>query len=83
MNLRKSVDLRLPKRDPVQLAFRFEIERAAEPNPIPWIWLALRAKVYDRLPSYDEERGFSLTLAPVVVTSAYDTVPGLGVEGAF
>ena len=83
IDLRPPVNLQLPKRaDPVKLAFRFEIERK-DPNPIPWIWLALRSKVYNRLPSYDDDARFSLTLAPVVVTSAFDTVPGLGVEGEF
>lgn len=67
----------------MKLAFRFEVGTRPEPNPMPWIWQVLVREVYGRLPSYDEDHRFTLTLAPVVVASAYDTVPGVGVEGEF
>ena len=87
IDLRPAVDLPLPSprplRDPVQLAFRFEVESRPEPDPMPWIWQVLVREVYGRLPTYAEDRRFTLTLAPVVVATAVDTVPGIGVEGEF
>ena len=83
IDLRRPIDLQIRKADPIKLAFRFDVARRPDPDPIPWIWQALRREVYGRLPSYDDDRRFTLTLAPVVVASAIDTVPGLGVEGAF
>jgi hypothetical protein len=49
---------------------------------MPWIWTALRARVYSQLPTQRSE-SLTLTLAPVVVTGQYDTIPGVGVSGAF
>jgi hypothetical protein len=87
IDLRPPVDLRLPsprpERDPVQLAFTFEVDTRPEPDQMPWIWQVLVREVYGRLPTYTEDRRFTLTLAPVVVTTAVDTVPGVGVEGEF
>jgi hypothetical protein len=51
-------------------------------DPMPWIWTALRARVYSQLPTQRSE-SLTLTLAPVVVTGQYDTIPGVGVSGAF
>jgi hypothetical protein len=50
---------------------------------MPWIWQTLREQVYARLPSYEEPERFRLVLAPVVVTSPSDTIPGVGVAGSF
>jgi hypothetical protein len=66
---------------------RFE-PTVADPTAIdvPWIWVELRARVYNRLPRYDqtdENQQFSMVLAPVVVTSPSESTPGLGVSGAF
>ena len=78
---------RLPRPEPVTLAFSFELERAnrSSDDAMPWIWRVLRTEVYDRMPRYadgDAQR-FSLTLAPVVVAGSFDTIPGIGVEGEF
>jgi hypothetical protein len=56
-----------------------------EPGEIemPWIWMALRAQVYSRMPTYEQGHDFKLTLSPVVVSSPSDTVPGVGVAGDF
>lgn len=56
------------------------------PNAVemPWIWRALRDQVYSRMPTYEKpDDQLTLTLAPVVVTSPSDTVPGLGIAGDF
>jgi hypothetical protein len=50
---------------------------------MPWIWRALREQVYSRMPTYEQENELKIVLAPVVVTSPSDTVPGVGVSGAF
>lgn len=50
---------------------------------MPWIWQVLREQVYARMPRYDHKQKLSLLLSPVVVTSPSDTVPGLGIAGAF
>jgi hypothetical protein len=49
---------------------------------MPWIWQAMRERVYSQMPSYRESR-VSMTVAPVVVAGTYDTIPGLGVSGDF
>jgi hypothetical protein len=49
---------------------------------MPWIWQTLRREVYRRMPRYSESR-FTMVASPVVVSSTFDTVPGLGVEGDF
>jgi hypothetical protein len=50
---------------------------------MPWIWQVLRERVVSRLPSYEEERRFTVVLSPVVVSTPSDTVPGLGIAGDF
>jgi hypothetical protein len=50
---------------------------------MPWIWKALRARVYSRMPTYEQSHDFKIVLAPVVVTSPSDTVPGVGIAGDF
>jgi len=50
---------------------------------MPWIWKALRARVYSQLPTYEQSQDFKLVLSPVVVTSPSDTVPGVGIAGDF
>jgi hypothetical protein len=55
---------------------------------MPWIWVVLKKSVYRQLPTYERrgarpENHFSLVLAPVVVDSPTDSVPGVGVEGGF
>lgn len=57
--------------------------RAAEPVQMPWIWGAVRARVHSRLPSYRGRNDITVVLSPVVVASPSDTVPGLGIAGAF
>jgi hypothetical protein len=57
---------------------------AAGDVEMPWIWRALRDQVYSRMPTYEkQDDDLKLTLAPVVVTSPSDTVPGLGIAGDF
>jgi len=56
---------------------------AREPDAaMPWIWRTLRTKVYARLPRYTERR-FTMVASPVVVSSTFNTVPGVGLEGDF
>jgi len=50
---------------------------------MPWIWEVLRKQVYGRMPHYEEPHRLTLVLAPVVVKSQTDTVPGVGVSGNF
>ena len=50
---------------------------------MPAIWATLRDKAYSRMPTYEQDQGFKVVLAPVVVSSPSDTVPGLGVAGDF
>ena len=58
--------------------------RAPGQVEVPWFWDALSAQVYSRLPTYKQRHdAFTLTLAPVIVTSPSDTVPGVGVSGDF
>lgn len=56
--------------------------RDSDTPQVPWFWAALRARVYSHMPQM-QQRDFSMTLAPVVVTGTDDTVPGLGVSGDF
>lgn len=50
---------------------------------MPWIWGAVRAQLHSRLPSYHRRNELTVVLSPVVVTSPSDTIPGLGIAGAF
>jgi hypothetical protein len=56
---------------------------AAGEVEMPWIWNALRAHVYSRMPTYEQSHDFKLVLSPVVVSSPSDTVPGVGIAGDF
>jgi hypothetical protein len=61
--------------------------RAHKPAParaveMPAVWQSLRSAVYRQMPKY-EERTFTLVAAPVVIDGAFDTVPGVGLAGAF
>lgn len=66
-------------------AIRAPVVKRLAPGEVemPWIWRTLRDQVYSRLPTYEEPRELKLVLAPVVVTSPTDTVPGLGIAGDF
>ena len=50
---------------------------------MPWIWKSLREQVYSRMPTYEDPNELKVVLAPVVVTTPTDTVPGLGLAGDF
>ena len=50
---------------------------------MPWIWRTLRERVYSQMPSYRDRNDLRVVLAPFVVTSPSDTVPALGIAGAF
>ena len=50
---------------------------------LPWIWQVLRERVVAKLPSYADDKRFTVVLSPVVVTTPSDTVPGIGVAGDF
>jgi len=82
----RPVALRVALRAPADTlpSLRFGAERrvSAIDDEMPWIWVALRARVYSQLPTQKSAR-LTLTLAPVVVTGQYDTIPGVGVSGAF
>jgi hypothetical protein len=49
---------------------------------VPWIWRALRERFYAKMPTRHTD-DLTISLAPVVVTSPSDTIPGLGVSGNF
>jgi hypothetical protein len=78
------LDLRLSPRTHSVLDHQLAIHRAPSKPAIemPWIWQVLRHAVYDRLPTY-QERSFTMTLSPVVVSGSFDTVPGVGLAGDF
>ena len=57
--------------------------RAPGEIEMPWIWQVLSTQVYSRMPSYEAHHSFKIMLAPVIVTSPSDTVPGVGVAGDF
>lgn len=63
-------------------AWTFEPPVRPDPDAMPWIWQAVRDKLHAQMPRY-EQRSLTFTLAPVVVTSPSDSVPGLGLAGAF
>ena len=50
---------------------------------MPWIWAALRERAYSQLPTYRDRNALRVVLAPFVVTSPSDTIPALGISGAF
>ena len=57
--------------------------RAPGEVEMPWIWKALSSQVYSRMPTYEQSHAFKIMLAPVIVTSPSDTVPGVGIAGDF
>jgi len=73
----------LPADEPIA-ALRFAEARSAPPpsDDMPWIWKVLREKVYAQMPQHQSE-SVSLVVAPVVIASTYDTIPGFGVAGGF
>jgi hypothetical protein len=72
----------LPAEDSLA-SLRFTERRSApDPEEMPWIWQALRTKVYSQMPQR-ETGGISFVMAPVVVVGQFDTVPGFGVSGDF
>jgi hypothetical protein len=77
----------VPPAERVAEAVRAPLRAAARLAPgeieMPWIWKTLREQVYSRMPTYEEPRELKVVLAPVVVTSPTDTVPGLGIAGNF
>ena len=75
-NVKRALQLPLAKKPMGDPAF--------EGVEMPWIWRALREQVYSRMPTYEKsDDSFKLVLAPVVVTSPSDTIPGVGVSGDF
>lgn len=58
-------------------------KRIAGDVEIPSIWRMLREQVYSRMPTYRKRDELKVMLAPVVVTSPSDTIPGLGIAGDF
>lgn len=79
---RRPISLRVleaPARPP------WRLDEAPPPRPAfeePWIWQILRREVDARMPRYRDE-ALTFALAPVVVTIADDSVPGVGIEGIF
>lgn len=59
------------------------LRRAPGEVEMPWIWQALSAQVYSRMPTFEERHELKIMLAPVIVTSPADTVPGVGIAGHF
>ena len=49
---------------------------------MPWLWQQVRHAAYEHLPRR-RIRQFDTRLAPVIVTGPNDTVPGVGIQGAF
>jgi hypothetical protein len=50
---------------------------------MPSMWRGLRDVVSERLPHGGDDRAFSYTLMPMVITGADDSAPGLGLTGSF
>jgi hypothetical protein len=85
--LRLAVDRGQP-RDRLAQSLATHVPAKPRAVTMPWIWRVLKQSVYSQLPTYERrgtrpENHFSLVLAPVVVESPADTVPGVGVEGGF
>lgn len=82
----RSVSLRVALRAPADPlpALRFDRGRHATVREagMPWVWAALRARVYEQLPT-QRSASLTVTVAPVVVKGQYDTIPGVGVAGDF
>lgn len=65
-----------------RLTFDAPAKRDPSELEMPWIWRVLREQVYSQMPNHRAKR-FTLTMAPVVVTTPAETVPGVGVAGDF
>lgn len=82
LRLSQSTQLAVADRDaPLHLRTAAAPAPVAEPQ-VPRFWFTLRDRVYAEMPQY-ERRELTLTVAPVVVTGTFDTVPGVGVEGGW
>lgn len=79
---RLRIELRAPADPLPSLRFSADARPSHAADPMPWVWSALRTRVYSQLPTTTSD-SVTLTLAPVVVTGQYDTIPGLGVAGAW
>jgi hypothetical protein len=64
------------------LRFGSEHVTPAPENEVPWIWKALREKVYAQMPQHQGSE-VSVMASPVVIAGTFDTVPGFGVAGGF
>lgn len=64
------------------LTFEAPAKRDASEIEMPWLWRVLRDQVYAQMPNH-RAKSFTLTMAPVVVTTPSETVPGVGVAGDF
>ncbi|MEO8700980.1 MAG: hypothetical protein ABI867_13110 [Kofleriaceae bacterium] len=67
---------------PLAGALRARVRPAVSATEMPAVWKSLRSAVYHQMPHH-ETKTFSLVAAPVVIDGAFDTVPGLGLAGAF
>ena len=53
-------------------------------DKVPLTSQVFRSEVLDRMPGYRSDDGVSLALSPIIVISrAFNTVPGVGVAGRF
>jgi hypothetical protein len=59
------------------------VKSARDERQMPSLWNQVREKLYDRMPHGGDDRAFSYTLTPMVINGATDSVPGLGLSGAF
>jgi hypothetical protein len=50
---------------------------------MPSLWNQVREKVYESLPHGGNDRAFSYTVMPMVITGATESAPGLGLSGSF
>jgi hypothetical protein len=55
---------------------------AAETDHQLAFWSVLQRRVHNRLP-HTANRGLVIEASPTIVTGAFDTVPGVGVDGRF
>jgi len=50
---------------------------------MPSLWSGLRDVISRKLPHGGDDRAFSYTLMPMVITGAADSAPALGLSGSF
>jgi hypothetical protein len=77
-----------PEPASMALEAKLPLPRRLAPGEVemPWIWQTLRDRVYSRMPKYEDKGDNShlaIVLAPVVVKSPSDTIPGIGIAGDF